>query len=72
MTDIFKQSGWYASFAKIDNKLVGDLWDLLGLPFSVEDTNIEHAFISNLKKSMITAQLHANPVFSSLLCHDPS
>jgi hypothetical protein len=35
-TQIFTEPGWYASFAKIDNGIVGKLWNMLGLPFSVE------------------------------------
>lgn len=63
-TQIFSEPGWYASFAKIDNSIVGKLWTMLGLPFKVEDTVIEHAFISNLRTPMVTAQMHANPLTS--------
>lgn len=63
---IFDEPGWYASFAKISDDVVTQLWDLLRLPFNVQDTEIEHAFISNLAAPMITAAIHANPMTSSM------
>ena len=66
VSTVYAESGWYASFAKISNTVVSDLWNLLNFPFTVDMTSIEHAFISNLKESMITASIHANPMTSSM------
>lgn len=63
---IFKEHGWYASFAKISDEAVSMLWDLVRLPFDVSTTVLEHAFISNLKDPMVTAGIHANPSTSSM------
>jgi hypothetical protein len=65
-TTVFNEPGWYASFAKIADKAVENMWNMIKLPFNVEDTELEHAFISNLKESMITAAIHANPMTSSM------
>lgn len=70
---IFTEPGWYASFAKLSREAVVKLWDALQLPFGVENTEIEHAFIANLDKHMITAAIHANPLTSSMaatVCDD--
>ncbi len=66
-SDVFKEgSGLYASFAKISEKAVTDMWNMMKLPFQVTTTQLEHAFISNLKEPMITAGIHANPMTSSM------
>jgi len=65
-TQIFNEPGWYASFAKISDQAVTELWNLLRLPFNVEVAELEHAFISNLEHNMITAAIHANPMTSSM------
>jgi hypothetical protein len=63
---IFREHGWYASFAKISDDAVQQLWDMMLFPFDVTTTVLEHAFISNLKNPMVTAGLHANPSTSSM------
>ncbi|CAE7695322.1 unnamed protein product, partial [Symbiodinium microadriaticum] len=65
-TTVFTEPGWYASFAKIADSAVENMWNTMNLPFSVETTELEHAFISNLKEPMITAAVHANPMTSSM------
>lgn len=59
--------GYHVSFANLTNKeSVQDIWNSLELPFSVKDTNFEHAFISNLPAPAITAPLHGNHLSDSL------
>lgn len=84
VSQIFTESGFYASFAKIDVEIVDQLWKEMKIPFSIavsrstrflfilffdifhytKTTNIEHAFIGNFDKDMLTASIHANPVSS--------
>ncbi len=70
-TQIFNEPGWYASFAKISDEAVAELWNLMNLPFKVETAELEHAFISNLETNMITASIHANPMTSSMAIQVP-
>lgn len=63
---IFREYGWYASFAKISDSTVEMLWNLMLFPFDVSTAMLEHAFISNLKEPMVTAGIHANPTTSSM------
>jgi hypothetical protein len=63
---IFKEKKWYASFAKMNDETVEMLWNLLKLPFSVNTAQLEHAFISNLEKPIVTAGFHANPMTNSV------
>jgi hypothetical protein len=63
---LFSESGWYASFAKISQESVRQLWNIMQIPFQVSDSEVEHAFVSNLRHNMITASLHANPLSSSM------
>ena len=63
---IFRENGYYASFAKISDDAVEILWNMMKFPFDVATTVLEHAFISNLKEPMVTAGIHANPSTSSM------
>lgn len=59
-------SGLYASFAKVSNSAANRLWSLMGASFPVNNRSLEHAFISNLHQSMITAPWHAASPFLSM------
>jgi hypothetical protein len=56
----------YASFAKISAHAASTIWDLFGLGFSIDSTNLEHVFISNLNASKITAAMHASTLTGSM------
>ena len=59
--------GYHASFANLTNRdAIKNIWNSLNLPFSVDSTRFEHAFISNLEKDTITAAIHANPMTDSM------
>jgi hypothetical protein len=62
-----KGRGYHVSFANLTNKdSVLRIWNSLNLPFSVKDTNFEHAFVSNLETPTITAALHGNHITDSM------
>jgi hypothetical protein len=59
--------GYHVSFANLTNReSIQKMWDLLNLPFSLDQTNFEHAFISNLVSDQMTASFHANPITDSM------
>lgn len=59
--------GYHVSFANLTNReSIQKMWDLLHLPFSLDQTNFEHAFISNLVSDQMTASFHANPITDSM------
>jgi hypothetical protein len=63
-----KHSKYYASFSKIEDfSVLEEMFKSLGAPaINVKAFEFEHAFIANLEKGMITAQIHANSVTSSM------
>ncbi len=59
--------GFHVSFANLTNRdSIQKMWNLLNLPFSLDQTNFEHAFISNLVSDQMTAAFHANPITDSM------
>ena len=59
--------GYHVSFANLTNRdTIKKMWDLMKLPFQLEQTVFEHAFISNLISDQITAGFHANPITDSM------
>lgn len=70
--EIFKPKGngpgLYSSFAKLEDiPSVQGLFDFVNVTgMNFNEVALEHAFLSNLKEPMVTAQIHANGLTSSM------
>lgn len=61
-----EEDNYYASFSVLNPQTAQELKNAFqGMPFSFSDVFFESSFISNLKRRIVTAPLHSNPISSS-------
>jgi hypothetical protein len=65
-SELMESPNYYSQYTRLPKEMVEYFWSSFKLPFGSEVSVTENGFFGNFKNGRITAQIHANPLTSSM------